>query len=184
MRVYDLKPKPIHPQQNIMEMSRVRIAHHCKPKMNGFFLQITPFWCAQRTLRRPLSMRVYLKKPIHPQISQIEQIKSLRHSKSISFVSAGDKTQIFTTEDTENTEINRQELRAEGKEQGLRTIGSLLLLSALANSFSVASHDFVPSSVASLHFIAFSVVTMLFEFYHLLRKPVDKTFFSSRGQPC
>jgi outer membrane protein len=48
-------------RQTFLETCRVRIRsnfvqrsrHHCKPNMSEFLLHTTPFWCAERTLRKP-----------------------------------------------------------------------------------------------------------------------------------
>jgi hypothetical protein len=40
-------------RQNFLETCRVRFTHHRELKMNGFFLQNSLFWCAERTLQSP-----------------------------------------------------------------------------------------------------------------------------------
>jgi hypothetical protein len=50
--VRDLKQKSVCDTlcEGGQETYRVRFVHHCKPNTSGFLLQMTPFWCAERTL--------------------------------------------------------------------------------------------------------------------------------------
>jgi hypothetical protein len=42
--------KPLSTRQNFLETCRVRSTHHRELKINGFLLQLSLFWCAERTL--------------------------------------------------------------------------------------------------------------------------------------
>jgi putative membrane protein len=54
--------KPTHPtRQKIVETCRERFTHRYEPKVSGFLLQMTPFWCAERTLRVPLQKLSFIE---------------------------------------------------------------------------------------------------------------------------